>query len=110
MIFFLFFRPVSDLVLMCSSFSSSGFSQNQRALSIKGDFFFFFSDLFLIWFSCALHSPAQVGGSVIYISTDYVFDGKNAPYKETAVPTPLNAYGKSKLEGEKVALAEGKGQ
>ncbi|KAK7097521.1 methionine adenosyltransferase 2 subunit beta-like isoform X2 [Littorina saxatilis] len=51
---------------------------------------------------------AQVGGSVIYISTDYVFDGKNPPYKETDIPNPLNTYGKSKLEGEKVALAEGK--
>lgn len=46
---------------------------------------------------------------MIYISTDYVFDGKNPPYKETDVPNPLNTYGKSKLEGEKVALAEGKG-
>ncbi|KAL8576443.1 hypothetical protein ACOMHN_049010 [Nucella lapillus] len=51
---------------------------------------------------------AAVGGSVIYISTDYVFDGNNPLYKESATPTPLNAYGKSKLEGEKVTLAEGK--
>ncbi|XP_076467753.1 methionine adenosyltransferase 2 subunit beta-like [Babylonia areolata] len=51
---------------------------------------------------------AAVGGSVIYISTDYVFDGKNPPYKESASPSPLNAYGKSKYEGEKVTLAEGK--
>ena len=47
---------------------------------------------------------------MIYISTDYVFDGKNPPYKESAVPSPLNAYGKSKFEGEKVTLAEGKGE
>ena len=38
----------------------------------------------------------------ILISTDYVFDGKNPPYKEDATPNPLQAYGKSKYEGELV--------
>ena len=41
---------------------------------------------------------------VLYISTDYVFDGKKAPYKETDEPNPLNKYGQSKLEGEKIVL------
>ncbi len=38
----------------------------------------------------------------ILISTDYVFDGKNPPYKEDATPNPLQAYGKSKYEAELV--------
>lgn len=38
---------------------------------------------------------------IIYISTDYVFDGtKDAPYTEEDVPNPLNVYGRSKLLGE----------
>ena len=38
---------------------------------------------------------------LIYFSTDYVFDGsKAAPYSESDVPTPLNAYGRSKLAAE----------
>jgi dTDP-4-dehydrorhamnose reductase len=42
---------------------------------------------------------------LIHISSDYVFDGNsNVPYNEESVPNPLNAYGKSKLEGEKAAL------
>ena len=41
---------------------------------------------------------------MLYISTDYVFDGKNAPYKPDAEPGPLNNYGLSKLYGEKVVL------
>jgi len=42
----------------------------------------------------------------IHISSDYVFDGKsNTPYNEYSLPNPLSAYGKSKLEGEKYALA-----
>ncbi|CAF0838262.1 unnamed protein product [Rotaria sordida] len=36
----------------------------------------------------------------ILISTDYVFDGNNPPYKEDDTPNPLQAYGKSKYEAE----------
>lgn len=43
---------------------------------------------------------------VVYLSTEYVFDGENGPYDESAVPNPLNVYGKSKLEGERRVLEE----
>ena len=49
---------------------------------------------------------AKSGARLIYLSTDYVFDGKKgAPYGEKDEPNPLNAYGRSKLEGERRALA-----
>jgi len=38
---------------------------------------------------------------MVLISTDYVFDGRNAPYKEDDEPNPLNIYGRLKLEAEK---------
>jgi dTDP-4-dehydrorhamnose reductase len=41
---------------------------------------------------------------LVFISTDYVFDGKGGPYDEEAVPSPINYYGRTKLEGEKIAL------
>ncbi len=36
----------------------------------------------------------------IYISTDFVFDGLNGPYKEDDTPNPVSYYGESKLAGE----------
>ena len=39
---------------------------------------------------------------LMYISTDYVFDGKKGSYKETDLTNPLNHYGKTKLSGEKI--------
>lgn len=36
----------------------------------------------------------------VYISTDYVFNGKKSMKNENDAPKPLNTYGKSKLDGE----------
>jgi len=41
------------------------------------------------------------GANLIYISTDFVFDGKKrTPYTEDDKPNPINVYGASKLAGE----------
>ncbi len=43
-------------------------------------------------------------GPIIHVSTDYVFDGEDGPYKEEDTTNPLNVYGLSKLESEKLLL------
>ena len=52
-------------------------------------------------------AAAKVDAKVLYVSTDYVFDGaKRGPYTENDDPNPLNAYGRTKLAGERAtALA-----
>jgi dTDP-4-dehydrorhamnose reductase len=43
----------------------------------------------------------------IYISTDFVFDGKNPPFDEEAKPNPISYYALTKYQGEKVIGNEG---
>jgi dTDP-4-dehydrorhamnose reductase len=61
------------------------------------------------------HAPGElskaaqrVGAGLIHFSTDYVFDGtKGEPYVETDSAEPCNAYGESKLAGERAIQASG---
>jgi dTDP-4-dehydrorhamnose reductase len=48
-----------------------------------------------IAFACS-----KVGAKLVYISTDYVFDGEKGNYTEQDKPNPINYYGVTKFEGE----------
>ena len=46
-------------------------------------------------------AAVRAGSKLLFISTDYVFDGKkNSPYETDEPRNPINAYGKSKAEAE----------
>ncbi len=56
----------------------------------------------------------NLGAALIHYSTDYVFDGNKRDasgtllaYTENDAPSPINVYGKTKLEGEQLIRASG---
>lgn len=50
-------------------------------------------------------SAKKSGTWVLHISTDFVFDGaSDKPYTEKDIPHPINAYGRTKLAGERLLI------
>ncbi|MEM3833393.1 MAG: dTDP-4-dehydrorhamnose reductase [Thermoprotei archaeon] len=45
-------------------------------------------------------ASANIDSHMIYVSTDYVFDGEKGLYSEEDAPNPINYYGYTKLKGE----------
>lgn len=43
---------------------------------------------------------SEINYKLVYISTDYVFDGTSPPYSPSSIPNPVNLYGITKLAGE----------
>jgi dTDP-4-dehydrorhamnose reductase len=52
-----------------------------------------------------LHAAGLVGAGVVFVSTDFVFDGLAGPYAETDRPSPVNYYGSSKWAAERAVQA-----
>jgi len=48
----------------------------------------------------------SLGAHLTFISTDYVFDGADGPYAESAATNPINEYGRQKLAAEAAVLAD----
>ena len=48
-----------------------------------------------------------IGARLVQVSTDFVFDGENGPYREEDRPCPVNYYGKAKLASENAARKAG---
>lgn len=86
-----------DLVINCAAYTAVDRAESEEAVAtaINGD---------------AVGMLAEVTGGrglpLITFSTDYVFDGSaRTPYLESSPTAPINAYGRSKLLGEQLALA-----
>ncbi|GIU27910.1 NAD(P)-dependent oxidoreductase [Shewanella schlegeliana] len=82
-----------DIIVHCAAERRPDISEQdpQAALALNTDATQFLAQV-----------ASQQGAWLLYISTDYVFDGSLSPYREDAAPNPANFYGQSKLQGELV--------
>ena len=44
----------------------------------------------------------EINAHLIFISTDFVFDGQDGPYDENGLPNPISYYGETKLQAERI--------
>jgi dTDP-4-dehydrorhamnose reductase len=82
-----------DIVINCAAWTDVDGAEEheEEALRINGD---------------GARNLAEAAGRILYVSTDYVFDGtKREPYLVTDPVNPMTAYGRTKLAGER-ATAE----
>lgn len=54
-----------------------------------------------------IDAARAIGAKLIYVSTDFVFDGKEGPYSEEDAPAPVNYYGSTKLVAETAVMESG---
>lgn len=51
-----------------------------------------------------IRNARKYGSYFLFLSTDFIFDGKDGPYRETDLPNPLSFYGLSKLAAEMLLM------
>jgi len=86
-------REKPDIVIHAAAFTAVDECERQPALALKVNA----EGTRNVALACR-----EASVPLLYISTDYVFDGQKAePYVESDLPNPLNVYGCSKLEGER---------
>ena len=54
-----------------------------------------------------LEAAKGLNAHFIHLSTDFIFDGENGPYREEDAPEPLSIYGHSKLDSERLVMNAG---
>ncbi len=49
-----------------------------------------------------VNSCKEINSKILFVSSEFVFDGKNGPYDEKAEPNPINYYGETKKKAEEI--------
>ena len=89
-----------DVIVNCAAYTNVDAAEDHEALAekINGD-------------APGILASAikEKGGSIIHVSTDYVYGGtgKNIPLAESQAPSPTGAYGRTKLKGEHAIINSG---
>ncbi len=93
----LFEREKPNVVVNCAAYTAVDMAEDNEAQADK-----------INHLAVALLADAccRYNATLIHVSTDYVFSGEaHTPYSEDVAPAPINAYGRTKLAGER-AIAE----
>lgn len=90
------FRP--DVVIHAASIGSPDFAEKNKEITWKVN---------VEGTSNIISLCREFGASFVYISSNGIFDGDNAPYDENSIPQPINYYGMTKLEGEIITRKSG---
>lgn len=88
-----------DVIINCAAYTDVNAAEDEpeRAMAVNAVAAGFLAD-----------AARDAGAVLVHISTDYVFDGRsNIPYREDDPASPINVYGKTKLEGERAVAASG---
>jgi dTDP-4-dehydrorhamnose reductase len=88
----------ADVVIHCAALTNVDFCEKNPDLSDK---------VIAEGSRIITEASAKAGAYCIHISTDAVFDGKTGNYTEESTPSPLMAYGRSKLLAEKLVAPTG---
>lgn len=94
-----FSREKIDIVVNCVAYTAVDLAEEQEDTSDKINH----KAVALLAKACAQHNA-----TLIHISTDYIFSGESRrAYTEDDTPAPLNAYGRTKLAGERAVTKSG---
>ncbi len=85
------FEP--DQIINCAAYTDVDGAEDEREACWNGN---------VMTVENLVYAARKVNARILHMSTDYIFDGKNGPYTEDAVPNPLGFYGRSKLAAENV--------
>lgn len=93
------FRQVMpDVVIHTAAIANIDFCEANQALALKAN----------VEMTAVLAGLcASRGSKLVFCSTDNVFDGDRAPYAEDDLPAPVNFYGQTKFEAERIVACAG---
>lgn len=80
-----------DSIIHCAAYTNVPRSETNRLIAIEAN---------ILGSEHVGYMGRTTGKRVVYISTDYVYEGKNGNYTELDRPKPFNFYGFTKLAGE----------
>lgn len=88
-----FFSP--DVIINCAAYTNVDICETEREFSWK---------INVDGVKNLIIAAKRIDSKIIHYSTDYIFDGKNGPYTENAVPNPISFYGREKLASENALI------